>query len=161
MSTPPLRPAPCPPHARATAPRRCAHGGALFAALAALALAACAPEEDGPEMAPGANCMTCHRAGAAANDFAWTVAGTAFATTEPTAPGLAGARVLLADTKGRALELTTNAAGNFYTEQAMTPPLHVAIEQGGRRRTMSFAAPSGACGTCHGVGGSAPMLVLE
>lgn len=93
----------------------------------------------GPLMLPGQDCLTCHDGTQARR---WTAAGT---WTRP------GATVTLADAAGRAVTLTTNQAGNFYTDQPLTLPLTATIDG----VTMPAQVTYGGCNRCHGPGGSA------
>ena len=92
---------------------------------------------EGPLMAPGEPCLSCHSAGGMAVPF--SAAGT-FAP--------AGQ---LVDVAG--LTTTTNAVGNFYFYERSSP-ISFATRQptsvGGR--PMEYGAPSGDCNVCHGNG---------
>jgi hypothetical protein len=120
---------------------------ALAAALAAtLLLSACSgEEEEGPDMQPGSNCMSCHTGGDAP---AFTAAGTVFAGGDLTV-GVGGATVTITPATGRPVELITRASGNFYTNLPLTPPLTIVVSAGGFTNPMSSSASSGACGACH------------
>ncbi len=128
--------------------------------LAAAALASgCIPER-GPLMMPGENCLECHGGGAlpgepptiADPDDArrWTIAGTVFPLVSAgVKEGVRGAKVHVRDADGRALTLSTNRAGNFYTAEPVRFPLRVSVEHGGIVREMEPDVPYGGCNACH------------
>lgn len=121
-------------------------------ALAAVTLlAACGEgEEEGPNMLPGSDCLSCHTGGDAPR---FTAAGTVFAGGDSNA-GVAGATVTITPSSGAVVTLTTNSVGNFYTSRSLAPPLDISVSSGGNTNTMSGGAPSGACGSCHRPAGS-------
>lgn len=110
-----------------------------------------------PTMQPGVDCLSCHAAGGRAAERPWTVAGTVFPSVDAgLSSGLEGAQVLLTDTAGRQLTLTTNAAGNFYTAEALADLADVQIQRGQRRVRMELPAVGGgsllllgSCNRCH------------
>jgi hypothetical protein len=117
-------------------------------ALTALAVAACdGGDDEGPNMRPGSNCLSCHSGGGEAPAF--TAAGTVYGAGNAAADtGVTGAVVTLTGSgSGQVVTLTTNAAGNFFTGRALTPPIAVSIALGGQTAAMS--GPSGACASCH------------
>ena len=115
-------------------------------AAAALMVAAC-PSAESALMSPGEDCATCHGPGSFPH---WTAAGTIYLDPEARPDqGVSGATVHLIDSAGRSLALTTNSAGNFYTAEALEPPLQVAVERLGQRIAMPIPAPSGSCNSCH------------
>jgi hypothetical protein len=102
-------------------------------------------------MNPGRACIACH-----VNEDAprWTIAGTVYATGhEPNlcngANGTNGARVVIVDAANRTITLTPNAAGNFMTTTAITPPYRAKVTYQGRERIMPVAQTSGDCNNCH------------
>lgn len=107
----------------------------------------------GPLMKPGDNCLRCHRTERTEYPSAppWTAAGTVFPGPDsPTSDGMSGVQVILSDAEGNAVvTLTTNAAGNFYTSQALPEGFRVALEYEGERIAMPCAPPLGNCGACH------------
>ncbi len=143
-----------------------------------------------PSMQPGADCMSCHRAGGNASARVWTVAGTVARRRRrlppPVTPGagsgcpggLEGVQVLLSDVNGQSLTLTTNAAGNFYTDQPLATLNTVMIQNGTRRMVMDLGliggggailangvAPSDgssdggvSCNVCHSAAGPPPAF---
>ncbi len=108
-----------------------------LAPAALLALAACLPEH-GPLMAAGQDCLSCHDGNQAR---LWTVAGTWSGQ---------GQQVAITDASGKALTLTTNQVGNFYTAEPVAFPLQVSVD--GAR--MSPDPTYGGCNRCHGNGGA-------
>jgi len=106
----------------------------FFATLAVCVLAGCDPT-DKPTMNPGQDCMTCHcttDSTCTASRLPWTAAGTIFADFSSTdTGGVQGVHVLIMDALDAGVSLTTNAAGNFYTAEPLTPPLNIYIEYQG------------------------------
>jgi len=103
-------------------------------------------------MKPGQDCLSCHKPG---GEKPWTLAGTVFPTaTSATNQGLSDATIQIADANSTTLTLTaaviltSNSVGNFYTPNALTFPVAVAITHAGNTVNMN-AAPSGACNSCH------------
>jgi hypothetical protein len=119
----------------------------VIAAAALLSAAlACDIPVTGPTMAAGEDCIHCHQ------DVAptWTIAGTVYSAPDakPDA-GLEGAAVLVNDSAGKQLTLTTNSVGNFYTAEPLTWPIRVEIQHGTKRMAMSDSPPRGSCNACH------------
>lgn len=130
----------------------------LFAfAAAALLLAACGESEESGTMLPGSNCISCHDGGGEAPRF--TAAGTVYpAGDAPDGPGLAGVTVTLSG-NGRTVALTTNAAGNFFTDVDLGSTISVAVSGNGGA-TDRGPHHGGACAGCHHPGNpSAPDRV--
>jgi hypothetical protein len=101
----------------------------------------------GPSMSPGQDCLACHSNGQAQT---WTLAGTLYRRPDAgEGDGLEGAHVLLTDAIGRSYTLTTNAAGNFYTAEALEFPVQVSVQKDGVEVWMSTAAVVGGCNGCH------------
>jgi hypothetical protein len=114
--------------------------------LVALTLAAC---DNSPTMDPGSDCLSCHSPGGRAHR-AYSVAGTVFAQPDsPEFDGVAGANVVVTDANGRIVTMTTNAAGNFYTEEDVTLPLDVLVQVGDIVRHMEPRVTKASCGSCH------------
>jgi hypothetical protein len=115
----------------------------------------------GPDMYPGDNCRSCHKAdGPYPEAREWTVAGTVFADATG-AQGVAGAIVRVRDDAGGMLELTTSASGNFYTPEEVVAPYRVEVEVEGVVSVMPASPPSGGCNACHAaspVGGAPGAL---
>lgn len=110
---------------------------------------ACDSGDHGPLMAPGEDCMECH--GTKAKK--WTAAGTLYATAEAEPnDGVKGFDIEVTDSLGETLTMTSNAAGNFYTAEELTPPFpHAAIEKDGVRHEAGMPMDSGACNSCHAI----------
>lgn len=121
----------------------------LFA-FSGLLLSACGGSDEGPLMKPGENCMTCHVAGGQAREEVWTVAGTAYTTATDTAlMGVSGISVVITDANNKQITLTSNAAGNFYTKDAVTFPISAELRRGAKVQKMSMKVSTGACASCH------------
>ena len=145
-----------------------------FAALAAtLPAAACDPVHDdavaalgpeapgvrrGPLHRPGQPCLLCHD-GSLGDPQRFTVAGTVFERSGTTV-GAQDVTVALLDANGSSAQLTTNAAGNFYTTPGQydpTFPLRVTVTAAGgnavKMQTLiegnGTTEPNGSCASCH------------
>ena len=65
---------------------------------------------------------------------------------------MAAAVIRVVDDHGRELALETNAAGNFYSAEALAFPLQRAcVERAGKVYCMRREVPSGSCNSCHSV----------
>jgi hypothetical protein len=124
-------------------------------------------------MAPGQDCLECHSGGEARR---WTAAGT----------WARGAQVSVTDANGKTVPMRGNKVGNFYTAEALTPPLTVSVDGatmdtgvtvlkggrgllyggcnachvGGERKpdlTQGLMAPGQDCLACHSKGGMAEV----
>lgn len=130
----------------------------------------CAPytcnAEGAPTMLPGSNCQSCHSPGnlpedltgaptarQSADDLNWSIAGTAFADIVGSSQ-LSGAVVKVTDSTGKVVSLTTNRAGNFYSNTPMTPPLTAQITADGQTYEMASPVDTGACNSCHTCNGT-------
>ena len=99
-------------------------------------------------MDPGQDCLSCHSASGVASAF--TVGGTVFPLATATADGgTAGVEIDLVDSNGKTLALHSNAAGNFYSTEALAFPAQVSVTVGGTQFAMQQKPPSGACNSCH------------
>ncbi len=63
---------------------------------------------------PGEDCGVCHRPGGKAKDHVFTIAGTLYKDRAGKEP-LQGAEIILQDSQGDVISMTTNEAGNFFT----------------------------------------------
>ncbi len=148
-----------------------------------LALAACAPDggdtgttdtatcstdsywtggnEESPNMNPGQDCIACHNSGEGPN---FTLAGTVMgAYDDPDdCNGIEDVRVRVTDADGVETVLTSNGAGNFYTDEDIAMPYTIVLERDGETLEMNGAQSDGACGSCHTAEGasSAPGRVV-
>jgi len=113
-------------------------GPAAALLAAALSAAACAPAE-GPLMATGQDCLSCHDGAAARR---WTAAGTW---------SRANQRVAITDATGKTFTLRTNRVGNFYTAEPLAFPLRVSVDG----QAMPTGVDYGGCNRCHGSGQAA------
>lgn len=105
-------------------------------------------------MLPGADCLACHSADVPVEGPNFTAAGTLFTDLQGTEP-LAGATVRIIDADGNTIELTTTAAGNFYTNDPIAMPFTASVEIDGESREMITEPTTGACNSCHNCGGAA------
>jgi len=119
-----------------------------------------------PVMQPGQDCTVCHRSDRAASDRIWTISGTVFSNPTACPPylvdagsgcagGLEGVQVLVTMDGGETLTLTTNSAGNFYTDEPIGQLTSLMIQKGNRRMVMNLPAAGGldgkqiGCNYCH------------
>jgi hypothetical protein len=109
----------------------------MVAPLLAL-LAACGGADEssgaGSLMAAGQDCLGCH---------GFSAAGTVFSGSS----GVSGVSVTIGG-----VALTSNGAGNFFTNANITFPADVVLSRNGSTRTMAQARDGG-CNRCHGPGG--------
>jgi len=122
-----------------------------------------------PIMQPGQDCTICHRSGRAASDRQWTISGTVFSSPDACktylvdagttcSGGAEGVQVLVTMDGGATLTLTTNSAGNFYTDEPIGQLTSLMIQKGNRRMVMNLPAAGGlggsgtiGCNYCHTV----------
>jgi hypothetical protein len=108
----------------------------------------------GPNMAPGAACVSCHKATFAKSLY---MAGTVFTGLhEPdNCKGVSGLKVVVTDAQGKQVSFDTNASGNFVTTSAtsFTMPFRVAVVNGTKMRKMVGEVSSGDCNSCHNAAG--------
>ena len=110
-----------------------------IALLALVMFAACGNE--GPTMRPGEDCTKCH---------SYKVAGTVFPSASAAASGgIANITVTLVDSAQKTITLTSNSAGNFYTDQSIAWPASVSVTQGSTTVSMIKPLTGGACNSCH------------
>jgi hypothetical protein len=117
----------------------------ILAALGLVTCLACGGHDDDDKnnelMAPGQNCLACHR---------FTVAGTVFGSASAdSGSGLAGVSVVITDANSVDTTLTTNAAGNFFSSAALALPLKKAAVVRNGTRTEMGGVPAGDCNRCH------------
>jgi len=119
-------------------------------------------ESEGPEMAPGRPCNTCHAEENAASGEGdapiFAFAGTVFPTDhEPddcTAPAASGALVVVTDASGREFTAEVNRGGNFlFEEELFRYPYKAKVIFQGRERVMDSAQSDANCNSCHSAAG--------
>ncbi len=117
---------------------------------------ACGVPEHGPWMYPGMDCKSCHSAGNEASSKPWSAGGTVYDSAGQT---VEGAQILIKDARGKAVTLTSNGGGNFYTGEALAEPYQeVALLYKGKQQNMPMTAATpatGSCNSCHTAGGQA------
>lgn len=108
--------------------------------------------EESPLMNPGQDCIACHAQGEGPK---FQIAGTVMGASndDDNCDGLSGVEVQIIGSDGNVLKLTTNAAGNFYSDLHDTPvamPFTAkVIGPGGKESTMTTPQTTGACNSCH------------
>jgi hypothetical protein len=132
--------------------------GVCALTLSLLGGLACGEGEEGPEMKPGAACLSCHRSGGKASEEAFTAAGTVY-TDASGASGLNGATVTIIGSDNQQVTLSSNAVGNFYTRQNITMPYTVVVSNDTSSATMMSAVSSGNCNDCHSPDGVASARI--
>lgn len=100
-----------------------------------------------PGHAPGTRCVECH----VMYLPLLTLGGTLYTDDTGTGP-VVGATIVVTDSLGTEVQMVTTLNGNFYTDQALTPPLTVAASRCPFHRVMTSGATSGECNSCHGLG---------
>ena len=113
-------------------------------------------------MHPGKACASCHASRGEGPRF--TVAGTVYgaAGQADDCAGVQGVTVEITDAQGAVTTLTSNAAGNFFTEKSVAMPYTARVLTATGERKMFGAQSNGDCAACHtatGTGG-APGRVL-
>lgn len=104
-------------------------------------------------MLPGSDCIACHTRGGADEAPNWTAAGTIFDGLDGSA-GVAGAKITVTDSTGASVQMTSSSAGNFYTNQALVPPLIATVETDNGILEMRTSVATGACNSCHQCSGT-------
>jgi mono/diheme cytochrome c family protein len=128
----------------------------VAAVVAVAVLAARAAGRDGPDALrnPGEDCVSCHRMGGKAPRTLFTVSGTVFrsGSGEPRETGAGRVEVVLEDAAGRRVELTSNAAGNFWSKVEVLFPVQVSLRNlpdGAPRQGPADRCDHGNCNQCH------------
>ncbi len=121
--------------------------------LALLALAACSVDERAARRNPGKECIDCHRPGGKDPDHLFTVGGTVYGSSAA-APdaGVGGVEIVITDARGRVVRLTSNDAGNFWTDARLDFPVAVRARRAtadGGSGAPSPSCSSGRCNECH------------
>jgi hypothetical protein len=129
-------------------------------------------ESEGPEMAPGRACNTCHAEENAASgegdapifSFAGTVFPTGHEPDDCIGAGAAGALVVVTDSAGQTFTAAVNRGGNFVLEEDLfVRPYRAKLIFQGREREMASAQRNGDCNSCHtaaGTNGAPGRIVL-
>jgi hypothetical protein len=95
-------------------------------------------------MAPGQDCLACHRAGRMAEIATYTVAGTWRKDT-------GDVTVTDSDTPPKTVTMQRNAVGNFHTDVPLVFPL-TEVRVGGSTMDEDMPLTYGGCNRCHGSG---------
>ena len=105
--------------------------------------------EEGTTMSPGGDCNGCHSSHGEGPAF--TIVGTVMGAMndDTNCNGVGGVEVDITGADGVMLTLTTNSAGNFYTQQSVARPFHAKVLRGSTERAMVAAQAVGDCNTCH------------
>ncbi len=108
-----------------------------------------AGDEESPLMNPGEDCIACHKRD---DGPSFTFAGTVFPGLQASDDcyGTEGVTVVIKGADGVEHRMTTNKAGNFFTEKAIKTPYTAKIIYQGKERAMLSPQTSGACASCHG-----------
>jgi len=114
--------------------------------------------EESSLMNPGQDCVACHTAQQEGPRF--VIAGTVAGATndDDNCNGLEGVKVQITGNDGQVLELTTNAAGNFFAKEGQATvalPYKVkVIGPTGKTSAMNTAQSTGSCNSCHTAAGA-------
>jgi mono/diheme cytochrome c family protein len=100
-------------------------------------------------MHPGSDCIACHEDEGEGPQY--TVAGTVMGDlADPDdCYGVEGVTVRITDADDTVLELVTNAAGNFFTNEPVPGPYSVELELDGVSTVMVTPQTEGSCASCH------------
>ncbi len=98
-------------------------------------------------MEPGQPCLSCHRSGGEADDEVFSFAGTVYEDGAGTA-AVEGVLVTVTDSQAQTVTVVSNAAGNFYSDNTLTPPFQVTLTRGANGVSMT-AQTGGECNGCH------------
>lgn len=123
-------------------------------------------DQESERMHPGGNCISCHLS--SGEGPAFTFAGTVMGAYDDAQDcrGIPGVLVEIVDANGDvALSLTTNAAGNFFSQVNPTSidmPYTARVSYDGRTREMGGPQTTGNCMNCHTEAGAngAPGRIL-
>jgi hypothetical protein len=96
----------------------------------------------------GQACLTCHD-GNTADAPLWTVAGTLYDSATGTAP-LPGGTIILTDSVGTTIKLTSGDNGNFFTSQTVVFPVRATASRCPDTQAMAQPQQVGDCNSCHG-----------
>jgi hypothetical protein len=138
-------------------------GGAMMTGTGGMTGSVCTSKTmwngaSGPNMEPGASCNSCH-------NHAFTIFGTVYPTAhEPNlCNGANGIKVVITGADGKTQTLTTNTAGNFYSQTAVAKPFSAQVTSGNGTRMMMATQQSGDCNSCHTQNGanSAPGRIMS
>ncbi len=125
----------------------------------------CDGDDGDDEMMPGSPCISCHSPGNLDDrsearddddddDEYFTLAGTVYLFANG-GEAAEGAIVEVTDDGGNVIRMTANAAGNFSSWQAVTPPLRATVEYEGEVLEMRGTFDEGDCNACHACAGEA------
>lgn len=111
---------------------------------------------------PGQDCIGCHTRENCRPSF--TIAGTVNGALHEAddCAGVSGVVVEVTGADGAVLRLTTNASGNFFTQQRIALPYRVRLLSDAGTTEMAGAQTSGQCASCHSAAGlnGAPGRIL-
>lgn len=104
--------------------------------------------EEGPTMAPGGACISCHSQGEGPS---FTIAGTVMpgAHDGDVCQGVSGVTVVITDADGKVIELTTNSVGNFSYEGPVAKPFSAKVVSADGENAMMAEQTNGDCNSCH------------
>jgi putative hemolysin len=103
---------------------------------------------EGARMLPGSDCLVCHSPGGDDEADWFSVGGTVFSDLDGSSLSQ-GVLVRVTDANGKVVEMTSNSAGNFYSEEDLVPPMRAEVEVGGRVEEMATEISYGGCASCH------------
>lgn len=107
-------------------------------------------DETGAHMRPGNNCLRCHSPTGEASTRPFSFGGTVFPKADAEAcDGVEGVTIRVRDSAGKQVSVVSNAVGNFWSAEPLTPPFTMEAEYGGRVAKMPGDSPSGGCALCH------------
>jgi mono/diheme cytochrome c family protein len=111
---------------------------------------------ESPLMRPGGACISCHTSMREGPRPPLTLAGTVYGSgrevDDCNGVGTSAAdpiEVVVTDATMREIVMAPNAAGNFFSQTAVTFPITAVVRYQGRERAMVTRVPSGDCNGCH------------
>ncbi len=102
-------------------------------------------------MHPGTACIDCHETSRKRTPL-FAFAGTVYSTLHEVDDcyGVAsGVSVVVTDKNGKKATAAVNAAGNFYFEGTLVPPLSAKVVAGSKESVMKDPVDTGDCNSCH------------
>jgi hypothetical protein len=103
-------------------------------------------------MHPGGTCIDCHtnsREDGPRYAFAGTLYPTAHEPDDCNGYADPSASVIITGADGSTLQLSVNAAGNFYSRRSVVMPYTAKVVIGDRTREMTTPQTTGDCNSCH------------
>lgn len=113
------------------------------------AIDAAPQREEGEEMEPGGDCISCHFSEGEGPRY--SIAGTVMSASDEDdgCLGLEGITVVITDADGNSSELLTNGVGNFFSNATIKTPYTAKVVRGDQEVAMSASQTDTNCASCH------------